>query len=188
MRRLMAALLMTAVLPAMAAEKTFTVDTNHTRIAFKAKTVLFSVEGSFGKYGAEIKGDPDTLNPAYVTLKIDVASINTGVDARDNHLKSPDFFNAQQFPQIIFTSNKAWKQDGKVMVAGTLEMHGVKKGLTLAFDPVIAKNGAGNDEWTYATELTIKRSDFGVGTADIGAKISLKDEVALDILLAGFFH
>ena len=188
MRRALAALLLVTALPAFAAEKTFTPDTTHTHVGFKAKTLLFGVDGSFKSYKMDIKGDPDTLNPVFVTFSIDVNSIDTGIEARDKHLKSPDFFDAAKYPEITFTSNKAWKQDGKVMVAGTFTMHGVSKAMTLSFDPAFGKNGAGTDTWSYETEFKLNRKDFNLGTGDIGAKISLKDMVDVDVMLVGFFH
>ncbi|HET6329797.1 MAG TPA: YceI family protein [Holophagaceae bacterium] len=188
MRRALASLLLVTALPAFAGDKVFTPDTYHTHLGFKAKTVLFGVDGSFKTYKVDIKGDPDTLSPAFIAMEIDVASINTGIEARDNHLKSADFFDAAKYPKITFTSNKAWKQDDKVMVAGTFTMHGVSKAMTLAFDPAFGKNGAGTDTWSYESEFKLNRKDFNLGTADIGAKISLKDEVNVDIMLVGFFH
>jgi len=187
-RRAAAVLLLAAALPTFAAEKVFAADTYHTRLGFKSKTVLFGVDGAFKSYKVDIKGDPGTYNPAFITVDIDVASINTGVEARDNHLKSPDFFDAAKYPKITFTSNKAWKDGDKVMVAGTLTMHGVSKPMTIAFEPAFGKNAAGADTWSYEGEFKISRKDFGVGTADIGAKISLKDEVSVDIMLVGSFR
>lgn len=188
MRRALASLLLIAALPAFAGDKVFTPDTYHTHLGFKAKTLLFGVDGSFKSYKVDIKGDPDTLNPAFVTFEIETASINTGIEARDNHLKSADFFDAAKYPKITFTSNKVWKQDDKVMVAGTLTMHGVAKAMTLAFDPAFGKNGAGTDTWSYEAEFKLNRKDFGIGIADSLSKLSLKDSVDVDVMLVGFFH
>lgn len=173
--------------PIFAGDKNFTPDTIHSRLGFSAKT-LFKVEGTFPKYTTEISGDPDTLDNAKVRLEIEVASINTENNTRDNHLKSPDFFDAAKFPKIIFTSTKVWKQGEQVMVQGSLEMHGVKKDLTIAFDPSFGKNGAGNDTWSYEGSIKINRNDWGVGTGSIAAKIGLKDTVELNLQLVGFFH
>ncbi len=190
MRRTLLSLAFMLVAPAVtltAADKAFTPDTIHSRIGFTAKT-LFKVEGTFGKYSTEISGDPDTLDNAKVRLEIDVASIDTGNKSRDGHLKTPDFFDAAKFPKIVFTSTKAWKQGGQVMVQGSLDMHGVKKDVTLAFDPSFGKNGAGNDTWSYEASLKINRNDWSVGTDSIAAKIGLKDTVELNLQLVGFFH
>lgn len=186
-RTLLAAALLVATLPALAGTKAFTPDTIHSRIGFTAKT-LFKVEGAFTKYQVEISGDPDSLQDAKVKLVIDAASINTDNETRDNHLRSADFFDAAKYPSITFTSKHIWKQDGHLMVGGTLEMHGVKKDLVIPFDLSTGKNGAGNDTWSYEGELKINRDDWGIGGADIVAKIGLKKEVTLDLQLVGFWH
>lgn len=184
---LTALVLMAPATALSAADKTFTPDTVHTRIGFTAKT-LFKVEGNFGKYTTEISGEPDTLENAAVKVEIDVASINTENKTRDSHLKKPDFFDAAKYPKIVFTSSKVWKQGTQVMVQGTLDMHGVKKDLTIPFEPSFGKNGAGNDTWSYEGSLKINRNDFGIGAGSIAAKISLKDTVELNLQLVGFFH
>lgn len=185
---ILAALLLLAPATALAAgEKTFTPDTIHSRIGFSAKT-LFKVDGNFGKYTTDISGDPDTLENAKVRVEIEVASINTENKSRDGHLKKPDFFDAAKYPKIVFTSSKVWKQNAQVMVAGSLDMHGVKKDVTLAFEPSFGKNGAGNDTWSYEGSLKINRNDWGVGSGSIAAKIGLKDTVELNLQLVGFFH
>ena len=74
------------------------------------------------------------------------------------------------------------------MVAGTLDLHGVKKDLTLAFEPAFGQNGAGVDTWSYEASLGIHRSDFGIGADSVAAKLSLKDPVELNLMLVGFFH
>ena len=169
------------------ADKTFTPDTIHSRIGFSAKT-LFKVEGNFRKYSTEISGDPDTLDNVKVRMEIDVASINTENKSRDTHLKTPDFFDVAKYPSIVFTSSKVWKQGSQIVVQGTLDMHGVKKELTIPFDPTFGKNGAGADTWSYEGSIKINRNDFGIGSDSIAAKIGLKDTVELNLQLVGFFH
>lgn len=184
----LAALLLIAPAASLsAADKTFTPDTIHSRIGFSAKTI-FKVEGNFGKYATDISGDPDTLEHAKVRLEIEVASINTENKSRDTHLKTPDFFDAAKYPRIVFTSSKVWKQGAQVVVQGTLDMHGVKKELTIPFEPSFGKNGAGNDTWSYEGSLKINRNDFGIGSDSIAAKLGLKDTVELNLQLVGFFH
>lgn len=187
-RLLLLALAMLCFLPAFAGTKVFTPDTTHSVIGFRAATLLFKVEGRFDRYQISIQGDPEALGTVKVDVAIDAASIDTQNGTRDNHLRSADFFDVTRFPTIRFTSSKAWRQDGKVMVAGTLEMHGVKKDLTLAFEPAFGKNGAGVDTWSYEASLWLKRSDFGIGADSVAAKISLKDPVEVNLMLVGFFH
>ena len=187
-RLLLLALAMLSFVSAFAGTKVFTPDTTHSVIGFKAATLLFKVEGAFDRYQVDIQGDPDALGAVKIRVAIDAASVDTKNTTRDNHLRTPDFFDVKRFPTIVFTSSKAWRQDGKVMVAGTLDLHGAKKNLTLAFDPAFGKNGAGVATWSYEASLKINRSDFGIGAESIAAKISLKDPVELNLMLVGFFH
>lgn len=174
--------------PAFAGDLTFKPDTNHTVLGFRAATLLFKVPGAFRSYKVDIAGDPNTLADAKVKLSIDAKSIDTAIAGRDNHLRSDDFFDVAKFPKITFTSTKIWREGGRLMVLGPLDMHGVKKDVTLAFEESKGKNGAGVDTWSYEASLRINRRDYGIGNDNIGAKISLKEEVDLNLMLVGFFE
>ncbi|HJV89230.1 MAG TPA: YceI family protein [Holophagaceae bacterium] len=164
-------------------DRTIVVDRNHTMIGFKAATFLFGVPGRFEKYAVDLKGNPDAADGATVKVSIDTASINTAIKSRDEHLRSADFLDAAKYPKITFTSSKVWHEGGKLMAAGSLDLHGVQKDLTLAFEEAKGKNGSGNDSWSYAATLPLNRKDFGVGADSVAAKISLKDTVELNLLL-----
>jgi polyisoprenoid-binding protein YceI len=171
-----------------AGAKTFGVDSNHSIFGFTASTILFDVQGRFESYKVQVSGDPDTLADAKVQIEIDAKSISTDNKTRDNHLRSPDFFDVAKYPKIIFTSTAVHKEGQSVAVEGTLDMHGVKKPLKILFEAVSAANGAGIMENVYKAEIPLNRKDFGIGADSVGAKISLKDEVKLKLLLAGFFE
>lgn len=176
-----------ALVPAIAGDKVFTPDTNHTILGFKAGTLLFDVPGAFTKYKVAIKGDPETPSTVEVRLEIETKSLNTANKTRDDHLRSDDFFDAATFPKILFTSPKAWRQGDKIVVQGTLDMHGKKKELQIAFQEAKGLNGAGMSTWAYKASLPINRQEFGIGAESVAAKISLKDDVELNLLLVGFF-
>ena len=93
-----------SVVPALAQNRTFRVDTNHTVIGFKATTVLFDVPGRFDRYRAEISGDPATLAGASIRLEIDARTVNTANKMRDDHLRTADFFDVAPYPKITFIS------------------------------------------------------------------------------------
>ena len=173
---------------AQAGPKSFEIDPNHSLFAFNASTLLFDVPGRFDKYKITVSGDPDTLADAKVQIEIDAASINTNNKPRDMHLRSEDFFDVKKFPKITFTSNSVKKDGAKIVVDGTLEMHGVKKPMTIPFEAITGKNGAGILENVYKADVSINRKDFGIGVDSVGAKISLSDTVKLKLLLAGFFE
>lgn len=169
-------------------DKTFENDGNHTVLAFKAGTILFDVPGKFTKYTVEASGNPEQPDSAKVTLVLDAASVDTGNPKRDDHLRTADFFDVEKFPRITFTSSKVVKTGTTVTVTGTLELHGVKQEVTIPFETVTAVNGAGFQETVYKGKATVKNSAFGVGAQSVAAKISLKDEVELELLLAGFWN
>jgi polyisoprenoid-binding protein YceI len=186
LRFLLPALLL--ALPLMAQTKVFRVDDNHTVLGFKASTLLFDVPGRFTRFKADISGDPGSLEGAKVRLEIDARSINTANTSRDEHLRTPDFFDVAKYPKITFTSQSVRKDGDRVVVRGTLAMHGVSKDLDLSFVAAEGMNGADVHTWSYRATLPLDRLDFGVGADSVAAKISLKRPVELDLLLVGFFE
>lgn len=186
LRSLLPALLL--ALPLLAQSRVFRVDENHTVLAFKASTLLFDVPGRFTRYKADIQGDPATLEGAKVRLDIDAKSINTANGTRDEHLRTADFFDVAKYPKITFVSSAVKREGDKLLVQGTLLMHGVTRELDLTFVAAEGMNGAGTRTWSYRATLPLDRLDFGVGAESVAAKISLKRQVELELLLVGFFE
>lgn len=176
-----------AFAPMFAGDQVFSVDSNHTVIGFKASTLLFDVPGRFDRYKVQILGDPDEPSTVQVRLEILAKSVNTANKMRDDHLRTEDFFDVTAFPRIVFTSTKAWRKGSQIIVQGTLFMHGKTKDLQIAFEEAKGLNGAEMPTWSYKATLPINRQEFGIGAESVAAKISLKDDVQLDLLLVGFF-
>ncbi len=174
--------------PLMAGPKVFTPDTNHSILGFRASTFLFDVPGRFEKYQVAIQGDPADLSSVNIRVELVTKSLNTANKMRDDHLRTADFFDAAKYPKIVFTSEKAWRQGEAVVVQGNLDMHGVVKPLQISFTEAKGLNGAGMETWAYKAALPISRKDFGIGADSVAAKISLKDEVDLNLMLVGFFN
>jgi polyisoprenoid-binding protein YceI len=170
-----------------AATKVLTVDTTHTVLGFRASTLLFDVPGRFTRYRMDISGDPASLEGFRVRVDIDARSVDTGNRTRDEHLRSPDFFNVARFPRIIFESTQAKREGDSVIVRGTLNLHGITKDLELPFRFAQGMNGAGEATWSYRASLPLDRIAYGVGAESVAAKISLKNQVELDLLLVGAF-
>ena len=175
-------------LPLMAQPQVFRVDDNHTVLGFKASTLLFDVPGRFTHYKADIQGDPAVPEGAKVQIDIDAKSINTAIQARDEHLRSADFFDVARYPKITFTSREVRRDGDRVVVRGALAMHGVTRDLDLSFVTAEGLNGAGTHTWSYRATLPLDRLDFGLGAESVAAKVSLKRPVELDLLLVGFFE
>ncbi|MFT3928030.1 MAG: YceI family protein [Myxococcales bacterium] len=177
-------LLVTALVGVAFAEfKPLKLDTVHSRVGFTASTLLFSVEGRFNKYEVLVDGDPTKPAQAKVTVNIDAASIDTDNDKRDEHLSSPDFFDVKKYPKITFVSESITESASGLSVTGTLDMHGKKKKLTIPFKVARGKNGAGIDTVAYKGKINVNRNDFGIGAGSVAAKISLEDEVELELLI-----
>ena len=186
LRSILPALLL--ALPLLAQTRVFRVDDTHTVLGFKASTLLFDVPGRFTHYKADIQGDPASPAGAKVLLDIDTRSIDTANNARDEHLRSADFFDAAKYPKITFISREVRREGERVVVRGTLVMHGSTRDLDLAFLAAEGMNGAGTHTWSYRGTLPLDRLDFGIGAESVAAKISLKRQVELDLLLVGFFE
>jgi len=171
---------------ALAAFSPLKLDTVHSKVSFTAATILFDVDGEFSEFSVSIDGDPKKPETVKVEANIDVASLNTNNTKRDNHLKSPDFFDAGKYPMIRFASTRVKAKGSQLVVTGNLTMHGVSKLVSLPFKVAKGKNGAGVDTTTYKGKLTIDRNDYGIGTDSVAAKISLEDEVEIKLLVVSF--
>lgn len=171
---------------ALAEWKPVKLDTVHSRVGFTASTLLFDVDGHFAKYDLQLDGDAAKLADAKVMLSIDASSINTDNAKRDEHLSGPDFFDVKKYPKITFVSDRIAQSGSVVNLSGTLDMHGQKKKVTIPFKMVKGKNGAGMDTTAFKGKLTINRNDYGVGAGSVAAKISLEDEVAIELLIVSF--
>jgi len=160
---LILALALGAVLPCRA--QTYAVDTKHSQVNFSIKHMAIStVRGRFGVQSGEIVYDAAHPEKSSVTAVVDVASVDTGVEARDNHLRSKDFFDATTNPTATFVSTSVKKAGEGLIVAGNLTLHGVTKPVTLKLDEV-SKSQIGMDSKPhrgFSATTTIHRADFGL--------------------------
>lgn len=141
------------------------VDQAHSTVGFEVKHMMVSkVKGQFASYTANIEAsDLTDLTGASVSFKIDTASINTGNEDRDNHLKSADFFDVENNPSIDFKSTTISKDGDDYKITGDLTIKGVTKPVT--FD--VEFGGQGTNPWgvqVYGFEAKgkINREDFGL--------------------------
>ena len=109
------------------AQTTWTVDKNHSKIGFSVPHMAVSeVEGNFKDFDATLVSKSEDFSGAEITFTAKTASIDTDNERRDNHLKSPDFFDAEKHPEISFKGNLV-KEGAKYKLKGDLTMHGVTK-------------------------------------------------------------
>lgn len=162
-------------------EDVYRVDPVHSSVVFSIKhlgvTDFYAV---FGEISGTVRVDPEDLSKSSLELSIPVNSVDSRNPKRDQHLKSPDFFNAEQFPTINFKSTKIEGGSGIYQITGDLTLHGVTRSITVEFK--MGPQGQGMGGETIAggeTRFTIKRSDFGMNFMQ-GA---LGDEVNLIVSL-----
>lgn len=171
---------------ASAAVETYEIDNVHSSVGFSIRhNLVAKVQGSFTQFKGTLRVDRDHLESSTVEATIQAASLSTANEKRDNHLRSPDFFDVATYPTLSFKS-KSWKHTGgdNYDVAGDLTIHGVTKEVvlkvtSLGFGPG-AKPGSSISGWEATT--TINRRDFGVnGPAMLGRTVG--DEVQITILV-----
>ncbi len=182
---LLAVLVASVASPSLAA--TWEIDPAHTTIQFSVRHMMISnVRGQFGKFSGHVEGDETKPTDAHVEATIQTASIDTGNEKRDEHLRSPDFLDAAKFPTITFTSKRIEKLgDAKWKVIGDLTLHGVTKEVVLDLSDVTQpmKDPMGNLRAGAEVRTTINRQDFGITfnkTLD-GGGVMVGNEISISI-------
>jgi len=142
------------------------IDPAHTTPAFTVRHMgISNVHGRFVKTSGSAIIDDNEITKSSVTATMDVNSIDTGAEGRDNDLKSPNYFDAAQFPTITFKSKSVSKNgDGKLKVVGDLTIHGVTKEVTLDVEgpsPPLERGPMKRRGLSAST--TVNRKDFGIG-------------------------
>ncbi len=142
------------------------IDPTHSVVGFSVKHMMVSnVRGEFTKYAGTLEGTGNDVTTARVNVTIDAASVNTREPKRDEHLKSPDFFDVAKFPTLTFVSRKVERVgEGKLRVTGDLTIRGVTKQVVLDVEgptPEVKDPWGGVRVGAHAT-TTINRKDFGL--------------------------
>ncbi|MDX2151525.1 MAG: YceI family protein [Bryobacteraceae bacterium] len=174
------------VAPAFAQVNSWNIDSSHSGAHFAVRHMMVSnVRGQFGKLSGTIEFDPKNLNGSKVNATIDVASINTQDQKRDEHLRSADFFDVAKFPTMTFVS-KAIKPAGagKLQMVGDLTMKGVTKEVVFDVEgpsPELVARGTARSGASATAK--INRKDFGITwnrALDAGG-VAVGDEVSITI-------
>lgn len=162
----------------------WTIDPGHSEVHFKVKHLVIStVTGTFSKYSSEAETEGDNFETANIKFTADVNSISTGMEQRDGHLKSADFFDAENHPTIDFVSTGMTKTG-----ANTYKLHGnlTMRGTTKAIDLNVEYGGTmvdfyGNTKVGFEVTGSVNRKDFGLAWHAVteAGGIVVSDEVKL---------
>ena len=171
----------------MATER-WTIDTSHSSVDFVVRHMVVSkVRGTFGKWSGEIELDPQDPAKAKASARIEVASIDTREAQRDGHLKSADFFDAEKFPEITFTSKRIEpKSATEVRVVGDLTIHGETREVVLEAELLgRGKDPWGNERAGFSARTSINRTDYGLRWNQVleagGLLVGEKIEIEVDV-------
>lgn len=162
----------------------YRLDTSHTRVGFAVRHMVISkVRGEFKQYDATLLFDASDVTKSSLQGTIQVASIDTGHEKRDNHLRGSDFFHAEEHPIITFKSKRIDKKGEQYVMIGDLTIRGVTKEIELPFavtEPITHRN---QTRFGFAAELEINRKDYGVSynnMTDSGGLV-VSDRVIIEI-------
>jgi polyisoprenoid-binding protein YceI len=156
----------------------WSLDGAHSRLGFTITHMgITNISGQFSNFDVKISTPNEDFVGATIELTAQANSVNTGLEMRDNHLKTGDFFDVEKFPTLTFKSTSVKKAKGNnYTIVGDFTMHGVTKAVSLVgVHTGSAKNRAGNDVAGLQITGVVKRSDYGVGQVGPG----LSDEVKL---------
>lgn len=142
---------------------TWIIDPTHTEVGFSVRHLAISkVKGKFEKFsGSIVTGEQPT--DSKVEAAVEVASINTNQADRDGHLRTGDFFAAEEYPEFTFVSTGVRQEGGEFKVDGDLTLRGVTKPVTFDFDfGGFGADPQGNFKAGFTATTVVKRDDFGV--------------------------
>ena len=144
----------------------YDIDPVHSSAHFSVRHMMITnVKGEFTKLSGTVTYDPENPGASKVEAKIDVASLHTRDEQRDAHLKSPDFLEADQYPEITFTSKSVERAgEDEFTLKGDLTIHGIAREVTLRVEGPTAevKDPWGNVKAGATATTKINRKDFGL--------------------------
>src|SRR5438132_6338034 len=182
MRNLIAAVVVAGLTSVASANETYKFDSSGSAIGFTVHQFLGTTHGKFTSFSGKIDIDREHPENSSVTAQIDVRSIDTHIKKRDDHLRSPEFFNVEKFPQMTFRSRSVKRtgpQSGDIL--GDLTMHGVTRPITLHVKLLTLISDTSGTRWSVTTD-PIMRRDFNLMFAPATESISgISQTVAINI-------
>jgi len=178
-------------LPGAAFAADYNIDPSHASVDFSVRHLMVTkVRGTFEKVSGKVKYDPEAPEKIEIEAIIDAASINTREAKRDEHLRSPDFFDVEKHPTLTFKSKKAKARGkGKLDVTGDLTIRGVTKEVVLAVEGLDQeiKDPWGNVRRGASATTKINRKDFGLNWNQVleagGLMVGDEVEIMIDVEL-----
>jgi polyisoprenoid-binding protein YceI len=135
----------------------FRIQPEASEITFRATSRLMNADGHFARFSGDVVVDPAVLTSGRITLTIDSASLDTGIEMRDNHLRSSDFFDVARFPTVAFQSVRIEAAGRRAIVIGRLTLHGVTREIAVPIDVQISSTAL-----VASGELIVNRGEYAI--------------------------
>ncbi|HEX6900963.1 MAG TPA: YceI family protein [Thermoanaerobaculia bacterium] len=186
-KTILKALALSLLLPGavLAQPATYKVDADHSGVNFTIRHFVSNVPGRFRDFDGVIKYDPKNPAASSVEFTVQAASIDTDNNNRDEHLRSPDFFDVQKFPTLTFTSTKVVPKGSNMLdVTGNMTMHGVTKQITIPVEVMGFVKTPRGEKGGFETNFKIDRKEYGItwnNVMDSGPVLG--DEVKITIAI-----
>jgi polyisoprenoid-binding protein YceI len=182
---LLAAVVIAGLTSVSSANETYKFDQSGSTIDFSVHQFLGTTRGKFTNFTGRIEVDREHSENSSVTAQIDIRSIDTRIKKRDDHLRSPEFFDVEKFPNMTFKSRSVKRtgpQSGDIL--GDLTIHGVTKAVTLHVKLLTPINETNRTRWSVTTD-PINRRDFNLMFAPATETISgISQTVSINIEIA----
>lgn len=149
--------MLTGSTPARAESLRFRIQPEASEITFRATSRLMNAEGHFGRFSGDVVADPAGPTGARISLTIDAASLETGIEMRDKHLRSADFFDIERFPTIAFQSVRVEAAGRRATVMGRLTLHGVTREIAVPVDVQITETAL-----VASGEFIVNRGEYAM--------------------------
>ncbi|HTZ90499.1 MAG TPA: YceI family protein [Alloacidobacterium sp.] len=187
---ILTAILAFAAAGASAQVSKWQIDPAHSEADFTIRHMgISNVHGRFGNISGALSLDEKDITRSSVDATVDITTVDTGVAQRDQHLKSPDFFDAAKYPQMTFVSRSLTNSNGQLQLTGDLTLHGVTKPVTLALEGPSKEqlDPYGKIRRAFSATTTIHRQDYGLtwngnlksGDAVVGDDVRVELDIEL---------
>jgi polyisoprenoid-binding protein YceI len=135
----------------------FRIQPEASEITFRATSRLMNADGRFSRFSGDVVVDPAALTSARISLTIDAASLDTGIEMRDKHLRSSDFFEVERFPTVTFQSVRVEAAGRRATVVGRLTLHGVTREIAVPIDVQISTTAL-----VASGEFIVNRGEYAI--------------------------
>jgi len=187
---ILTAILTLAAAAASAQVSKWQIDPAHSEADFTVKHMgISNVHGRFGNVNGSLNLDEKDITRSSVDATVDITTVDTGVDQRDQHLKSSDFFDSAKYPQMTFVGKNVTNSNGQLQLIGDLTMHGVSKPVTLALEGPSKEQADpyGKIRRAFSATTMIHRQDYGLvwngnlksGDAVVGDDVKVELDIEL---------